>query len=124
MKTRNKDTSRQKRETKGRRAELLASLFLMIKGYQILAHRVRMHSGEIDIIAKKGALIAFIEVKARKSIERGQHAVTDRSWRRIARTAEIWMSHKPNFSKCDWRYDLLVIAPFALPKHFQDYWRL
>lgn len=116
-------TSRKKREAKGRRAEFFASIWLKLKGYYILDMRVRMHTGEIDIIAKKGKLIAFVEVKARKTTQIGQRSVTDHSWRRISRTAEIWMSHKRKFTGHDWRYDLVVISPLALPVHFRDYWR-
>ncbi len=123
MQNKSGNTTRKKREAKGRRAELFACIWLKLKGYHILATRVRMHTGEIDIIAKKRKLIAFVEVKARKTTEIGQRAVSDQSWRRISRTAEIWMSYNRKYSGYNWRYDLVVLPQLALPVHFRDYWR-
>ena len=114
---------RRYREKQGRSAEFLASFWLKLKGYEILEKRFRLKSGEIDLIAKRGRIIAFIEVKARRSIELGLNSVPEKSWRRIARSAQIWMSHKQKYADHDWRYDLVIVCPWKLPVHFKDHWR-
>ena len=72
-----KTLSRRRSERAGRRAEWIGALILTLKGYRILARRFRVHSGEIDLIARRGDVIAFIEVKARsearRRYRRGQH---------------------------------------------------
>ena len=57
--------SRQKAEIWGRRAESLAKLARVLKGYRVLEHRCRMASGEIDLIVRRGNVVAAVEVKAR-----------------------------------------------------------
>lgn len=115
--------SRQKAESRGRRAETLAALFLQIKFYAILDRRVRYSSGEIDLIAKRGQTLAFIEVKQRQTIEQCQSAVPLRSWQRISTAAEMWVTRRPQLSHLDWRYDLIAITPKVFPKHLRDFWR-
>ena len=59
--------TRRRAERGGRRAEALAALWLRLKGWTILARRVRTPVGEVDLIARRGRTIAFVEVKARAS---------------------------------------------------------
>lgn len=115
--------SRQQAEARGRRAETLAALFLQAKFYTILDRRVRLPVGEIDLIAKRGKTLAFIEVKQRPTLLQCQNAVPFQSWRRIASAAGAWASTKPHLQDCDWRYDLIAVTPRSLPKHFRDFWR-
>ncbi len=117
------DSKRRKHEKRGRNAEWLASIWLRLKGYKILQKRVRMRTGEIDLIATKGRVIAFIEVKARKTINIGLQSVPETSWRRISKTAEIWMAKKTKFKNHDWRYDLVVVCPWKIPSHLKAFWR-
>lgn len=114
---------RRRAETRGRRAELFASLFLRAKGYSILASRVRTPLGEIDLIAKRGATLAFVEVKQRKTRDTARQAVSQRNWKRIAAAAETWCARRPDLGDCDWRYDLVAIAPWKIPQHEADFWR-
>ena len=115
--------ARQKAESRGRRAEWLAALALQMKGYRILARRARTPMGEIDLIVRRGRVIAFIEVKQRPTTQAAAIAVPDANWRRIANAASHWAARYPALSSCDWRYDLIAVAPFRWPKHFKDYWR-
>lgn len=115
--------SRQRAEKRGRRAERVAALYLRAKGYAILAARVKTPVGEIDLIAKRGRVIAFIEVKQRATIDLALTAVPDRSWHRIAHAADNWMARQPRLTGHDWRYDLIAMAPRKWPAHQQDYWR-
>ncbi|MEL7231340.1 MAG: YraN family protein [Pseudomonadota bacterium] len=115
--------SRQQAEARGRRAETLAALFLQAKFYTILERRVRLPVGEIDLIAKRGKTLAFIEVKQRQTLDQCQNAVSIQSWQRISNAAAAWAATKPSLSNCNWRYDLIAVTPLALPKHFRDFWR-
>ena len=115
--------TRQQAERRGRLAERYAALWLQMKAYSVLAHRVKLPMGEIDLIARRGETLAFIEVKQRQTLERAQTAVPDLAWRRISRAAEVWAGRHPQLQKLDWRYDLVAITPWALPRHFPDFWR-
>ncbi len=115
--------SRQRAERRGRRAETIAAIFLRLKGYRILATRVRTPVGEIDLIAQRGNTVAFIEVKQRSNIALAQTAVPNRNWQRIANAAANWMAKQSRFSDQDWRYDLIAIAPWKWPVHSTDFWR-
>lgn len=110
-------------ETLGRRSEAFAALWLQLKGYRVLARRVRLPVGEIDLIARRGNLVVFVEVKARKTRLEGETAVSRASWQRISRAAESWMAPRATLAKLDWRFDLIVIVPGCLPVHFRDRWR-
>jgi len=110
-------------EKRGRTAETIAVFWLRLKGYSILDQRFKRSSGEIDIIAKRGKTLAFIEVKQRANVSLAQIAVTERSWQRIARTAELWTATRPTCRALDWRFDLIAISMSNPPKHFRDYWR-
>ena len=117
------DPDRRGAEKRGRNAETMAVLWLRLKGYSILDQRFKRASGEIDIIAKRGKILAFIEVKQRPTIALAQTAVTERSWQRIARTAELWAATRPYLRALDWRFDLIAVSVSNAPKHFRDYWR-
>ena len=117
------DRDRRGAEKRGRTAETLAVWWLRLKGYSILEQRFKRPVGEIDIIARSGRTLAFIEVKQRANISLAQIAVTERSWQRIARTAELWTATRPSFRALDWRFDLIAISTSNSPKHFRDYWR-
>ena len=110
-------------ERRGRTGEALAALFLRLKGYRILASRVRTPVGEIDLVAEKAGIIAFVEVKARREAALALEAVSPRAWQRIARAAEYWMARRPHYADHGWRYDLIAIAPRRLPIHLRDAWR-
>ena len=116
-------TRRMAAEARGRRAETLAALWLRLKGYTILDRRVRLPVGEIDLIAQRGPVVAFVEVKARRTQLAGEQAVPPAAWRRINRAAESWMATRAHLAGADWRFDLVVILPRRLPVHFPDRWR-
>ena len=75
----------------GLSAESRAAAFLMAKGYRILAKRFRTAYGEIDIVARRRNLVAFIEVKARASLDDAAYAVTPRQQQRIIDAAQAWL---------------------------------
>jgi len=116
-------SDRKRAERRGRRAEWLASGMLMLKGYTILARRARTPSGEIDLIAKRGNLVAFVEVKARATSVLALEAVTSTAQARIIRAAELWMARRRDLGECDWRFDIVAVVPRRWPTHFRDAWR-
>ena len=114
---------RQRAERRGRRGERLARIFLTLKGYRILGERVRTPVGEIDLIAARGRLIAFIEVKAHKHLEAALGAVTPASRTRIARAASLWVGQTPSAQDKDWRFDVILVRPPLTLRHIRDAWR-
>ena len=98
-------------------AEARAGAYLMAKGYRILAKRFRTPHGEIDLVARKRDLVAFIEVKARASLDEAAYAVTPRQQARIIAAAEAWLMAHPEHAEFELRFDAVLIAPRRLPRH-------
>lgn len=111
------DQSRRRAELRGRRAEAIAAWFLRLKFYRILARRYRTPVGEIDLIARRGRTIIFVEVKQRASEAVGIEAVTARSRRRISRAAALWAAAHPAAAGFDHRFDIVIAVPRRLPRH-------
>jgi len=109
--------SRQIAERKGRRAETLAAIALMLKGYSIKARRYKTKLGEIDIIAKRGDLIVLVEVKARGTIEDAHHSVSFEAAQRIEAAGDIWLSKQKNAHLLSVRRDLMAVLPRRWPIH-------
>lgn len=98
-------------------AEGRAAAYLMVKGYRILAKRYRTPYGEIDLVARKHNLLAFVEVKARASLDEAAYAVTPRQQQRIIAAAQAWLMTHPEHAEFDMRFDAVLIAPKRLPRH-------
>ena len=112
--------------TLGRRSEFVAALLLRLKGYRILERRHAAGPGgrgEIDIIARKGAVIAFIEVKARADLARAACSVSARQRRRLLRGAEAYLAARPGLAHLSPRFDAWLAAPGRWPRHVIDAWR-
>src|ERR1700694_2310836 len=101
----------------GLSAESRAAAYLMAKGYRVLAKRFRTPYGEIDLVARKRNLLAFIEVKARASLDEAAYAVTPRQQARIIAAAQGWLMAHPEHAEFDLRFDAVLIAPRRLPRH-------
>ena len=98
-------------------AEARAAAWLMAKGYRILAKRFRSPYGEIDLVARKRNLVAFVEVKARASLDDAAYAVTPRQQARIIAAAQAWLMAHPEHAEFELRFDAVLIAPRRLPRH-------
>ena len=98
-------------------AESRAAAYLMAKGYRILARRYRTPHGEIDIVARRRNLIAFVEVKARATLDDAAFAVTPRQQQRIIDAAQGWLVAHPEHAEFELRFDAMLIAPKRLPRH-------
>jgi putative endonuclease len=108
---------------RGLAAETIAAWFLGLKGYRPLGRRFKAVGGEIDLVMRRGRLIAFIEVKARSSFAEALDAVDDQTARRIAVAAEIWLLRHPALADFDQRFDIVLVAPWRLPRHLRDAFR-
>src|SRR5882724_2807903 len=99
------------------RAASRAAAFLIAKGYRILAKRFRTRYGEIDLVVRRRNLIAFVEVKARASLDDAAWAVTPRQQQRIINAAQAWLMAHPEHAEFEMRFDAMLIAPRSLPRH-------
>ena len=113
--------SRQQAEKRGRGAETLACWYLRLKGWRILARRARVPGGEVDIVARRGQTLAFVEVKARASVEAAAIALDQYRLRRVAVAAERLA---PRYMRegDDVRIDALFVVPHRLPRHLPNVW--
>ncbi len=101
----------------GLSAESRAAALLLAKGFRICARRWRCPAGEIDIIARRGNLLIFVEVKARACLDEAAYSVTVRQKRRIATSAAAWLAANPDDAACDMRFDAVLVVPRSLPRH-------
>jgi len=115
-------TSQDRRKAffRGHLSEYYAAIYLVFKGYRIRAMRFRSKSGEVDIIARKGDLVAFIEVKARRITGDAIFAVDPTSQRRIRNASLTWIARQPDAAILTYRYDIIAVTPWSRPQHFTD----
>jgi len=102
---------------RGHRAEWIALLFLLAKGYRPLARRYAAAGGEIDLIVARGDTIAFVEVKTRGSMDDALAAITATKRQRFSRAARAWLARNPHAQGKTWRVDAVFIAPGRWPRH-------
>jgi putative endonuclease len=112
---------RQAAEARGRRAERFAATWLRLKGWRILDARVRTPAGEVDLIAKRGNLVAFVEVKSRSSVAELDYAIDEHRLRRVAAAAEVLAARYATDGE-DIRVDVILLAPRTLPRHIENAW--
>jgi len=114
-------TDRAAREAAGRRAETLAVWWLRLKGYRILARRARCSRGEVDIIARRGRTLAFVEVKRRQSRDLAARAIDGRSLARVVAAAEA-LAPRHARPGDDISIDAVLVTPGRLPSHRANLW--
>jgi putative endonuclease len=101
----------------GQRAETIAALVLRTKLFRILARGYRVRDGEIDIVAQRGTLVIFVEVKARPTLVEAMESITPRKRQRLSRAARHWLTANPWAMSCSLRADGLFLVPGRLPRH-------
>jgi putative endonuclease len=117
------------RQLLGLRGERLAIAFLTSCGWSVEAHRFKLGRHDLDLVARKGNTVAFVEVKTRRSPSCGMavESVSRRKQRDIARVASVWMLRHGR-SHDEYRFDLVAIQdiPGGQPaiQHVPDAWRL
>ena len=119
----NKTRHRQRAKNSGHRAEALAALYLRLKAYRVIARNFRHHAGEIDIVAVRGPVIVFVEVKHRTAGGAGLEAVTARQWHRIGAAAQVFVGRHQHLQKLSWRFDFIGLGRVGWPRHIKDVWR-
>lgn len=111
---------RQRAEKFGRRGEFWAKIYLRCQGFRIIGERFKARGGEIDLVAKRGQLLVFIEVKARTTEEGLNQAYYGVRQDRIIQAAHYWLSQNPHFQHHTIRFDVIGLAPFRWPVHIVD----
>ena len=109
-------------EKRGRGAETIAAIYLRMHGWRILARRARVPGGEVDIVARRGRTLAFVEVKARGTEESAAFALDEWRLRRVAVAAERLMPRYMD-GVDEVRIDAIFIVPFRWPKHLPNVWQ-
>jgi len=115
--------ARRRAERRGKAAEWLCRWHLRLHGWQILARGWRCPAGEIDILARRGAVLAVIEVKARADLPTAASALLRRQRRRIARAAEAFLLSRPDLAGLTLRFDVMLVQRLQPPRHWRDAWR-
>lgn len=112
---------RQDAESFGRKAENIAAWWLRLHGWRILAQRAKTPRGEVDLIARRGKTLAFVEVKARAKDVDLDTAIDDFRLRRVVAAAEMLV---PRYGKDaqSIRVDVILVAPWRLPRHLVNVW--
>jgi len=108
---------------RGRWAEAACAATLILRGYRILGRRLRSPVGEIDIVARRGAVLAIIEVKARPETAAAAEAVTPRQRERLIRAAGWLVAGRPDMAAMQVRFDVMLVTPWRWPQHVVDAWR-
>lgn len=108
---------------RGHAAELICLWHLRLRGWRILARRFRVPSGEVDLIARRGGVLAAIEVKARGSLLDAAESIGPRQRRRVARALDHFVAMRPELQRLSQRYDVMLVTPRRLPRHLADAWR-
>lgn len=108
-------------EASGRRGERIAGWWLRLKGWRVIDRRVRTPVGEVDLVARRGNLVAFVEVKTRATGTELDFAIDERRLARVAAAAEYLMPRYAGPGD-DIRVDVVLIAPRTPPRHIENAW--
>jgi putative endonuclease len=108
------------REREGRWAEHAAAVALILRGYRILARRHRTPYGELDLIARRGHRIAFVEVKYRRTRAAADEALEAIQSRRIYDAAEHWLARYPALADYEQGFDVILVLPWRWPVLLRD----
>jgi putative endonuclease len=113
--------NRKAAERRGRLGEALAALYLQLIGWTIIARRVRTYAGEVDLVARKRGTTLFVEVKTRATGAELRHAIDEHRLSRVATAASVLA---PRFARPgdDIRIDVILLAPWTLPRHIRNAW--
>jgi putative endonuclease len=115
-----RNPARRRAETRGRRAETWAALFLQLQLYSIVERRFKTPLGEIDLIARRFGTTVFVEVKARHSRAAEDEAMAKVNQRRLTRAAEYYLMRHPKLAATPLRFDVIFLAPKSWPRHLKN----
>jgi putative endonuclease len=109
-------------ERRGRKGERLAALWLRLHGWRVLARRVKTSRGEIDLVARRGRTVLFVEVKWRATEAELDLSIDAWRLRRVAAAAEA-VAHRYLRNGDSPRIDVLLLAPGRWPRHIANAWQ-
>ena len=104
----------------GHAGEWLAALWLMGRGYQILGFRLKSRAGEIDILARRGKILAVVEVKRRATLAAALTALGPQQLARLRASARAVARGRPALAGLTLRLDMVALAPGRFPRHVKD----
>lgn len=106
----------------GQRAEWIALWFLRLKGYRLIERNLRTPVGEIDLLMRRGRVVAVVEVKRRAGASAAEAlSITQRT--RLIRASQWALAARPDLAVLDIRYDVVLLEPGRLPRHLQNAWQ-
>ena len=111
-------------EASGRDAEGIAAAALARDGWTVLARRARTPAGEIDLVAERDGLVAFVEVKARPSLSEAAFALGARQRARLVAAAECWVAANPGHGAAGMRFDVVIVAADGTARRIADAFRV
>lgn len=119
---------REKARARGTAAEWIATLWLLVRGYRVIARQFRAHGGELDVVAltpywRTPCTIVFVEVRARDTVTLAVESITEAKRRRVERAAAQFCARRPRLARLPRRFDLVAVSQDGWPKHFVDAWR-
>lgn len=109
-------------ERRGRWAETLAFLYLLLKGYRPVVRRMKTPVGELDLVMRRGDVLVVVEVKARPSLAQAAEAIRPRQQQRLARATEWLLAGRPALAELSIRFDAVLVSGLAI-RHLPDAWR-
>jgi putative endonuclease len=110
-------------QARGVAAEEACAGMLARAGFHVLARRIRTGAGEIDILARRGALTLVIEVKARPRAEEAAFAISPRQRARLAAAAEALMADEPGWFGEGLRFDAMLVGADGEVRWIEDAFR-
>jgi putative endonuclease len=116
-------SQKQKSYDAGIVAEFMAGIYLMARGYWIIKRRYKTSGGEIDIIARRGKVVAMIEVKRRADVNAALESVSPKNRRRVVNAARYFLAAHPQFNNMHVRFDIIAVGwPFYW-RHLDNAWQ-
>ncbi len=100
--------------------ETVAACYLMCKGYRLLARRVRLPTGELDLVVRRGNTVAFVEVKTRHDADDALRSIDRAKGRRMVDGALAWLARNVATLDGDYRFDIVVVSPYHWPRHIEN----
>jgi len=113
--------NRQRAEQQGRTGETIAAWWLRLHGWRIVGTRIKTRVGEVDLIAKRGGTVAFIEVKSRTTAANLALAIDEHRLKRVAAAANM-LAARYGGDADTIRIDVILIRPRRLPVHVKNVW--
>lgn len=110
---------KQAAHARGVTAETRAAARLEADGFTILERRLRTPAGELDLVARKGDLLVFCEVKLRGDLAQAAESLQRRQRRRIAAAAEAYLAERPELASLNMRFDAILLAPNGACLHLE-----